>query len=165
MNGKLELAQDRLIERIGKICDDFGLNKFVAQLYTVLYLSGKPLSLDDLVERLKVSKGNISLNIRELEKWGAVRSVWVKGSRKDYYEAEPDIKKVITNKVRSSAQRRISEVSDMISDFNSIVQSANGELSEDDKAIIKVCEDRLKKVEDLNKLAKSAMVVFEKFLG
>ena len=165
MNNKLELAQHRFIEKIGKLCDEFGLNRFVAQLYAVLYLSDKPLSLDDLVEKLEVSKGNISVNIRELEKWGAVRNVWVKGSRKDYYEAEPDIKKVISNKLKSGIQRRISEVSSMLSDFHNIVQSADGELSDEDKRIIKVCEERLKKIEELRALAESAMVVAEKFLG
>ena len=58
MNSRLEIAQDKFIDSIGKLCDSFGLNRFIAQLYAVLYLSDSPLSLDEIAEKLKVSKGN-----------------------------------------------------------------------------------------------------------
>ncbi len=164
MNNKLETAQNKFIGSIGNLCSDFGLNKFVAQLYALLYLSEEPLSLDDIVEKLKVSKGNISLNIRELEKWGAVRNVWVKGSRKDYYEAELDIKKVFSNKIRLSLERRITEVSNMLDEFSNIVKSASGELTEEERRIVKVYEERLKKVEELKALASNALKFAEKLL-
>lgn len=164
MDNKLEKAQDRFIERVGKLAESFGLNKFIAQLYAVLYLSDKPLSLDDMVMRLKGSKGNISLNIRELEKWGAVRNVWVKGSRKDYYEADLDIKKVFSNKLKTSVQKRIAEVSGIIDEFNGMVQSTDSELTEDEKRLAKIYQERLKKIEDLKALAVTALNFAEKFL-
>lgn len=164
MNSKLELAQDKFIESIGKLCDSFGLNRFFAQLYAVLYMSDKPLSLDDIAERLKVSKGNISVNIRELENWGAVKSVWVKGSRKDYYEANLDIKKIISDKVKSGIRRRVDEVSNMIDEFNSIVNSSLGELTEEEKKMVKIYEERFKKIEDLKNLASSTLAIADKLL-
>ena len=100
MENNLEVARDKFIEGISRMGDAFGLNRFVIQLYAFLYLSGKPLSLDEIVEALGASKGNVSINIRELEKWGAVRNIWIKGSRKDYYEAETDVKKVFLNDAR-----------------------------------------------------------------
>ena len=142
--------------------DSFGLNRFVAQLYAVLYLSDKPMSLDEIAEKLKVSKGNVSVNIRELERWGAVRSVWVKGSRKDYYEANLDIKKVIVNKVKSGVQRRITQVQEMLDEFKSIIQSASGELTEEERRITKVCEERLKRIEDLKALAVNGLNLADK---
>ena len=163
MNSKLETAQNKFIESIGKLAESFGLNKFTAQLYAVLYLSDKPLSLDELVDRLGASKGNVSLNIRELENWGAVKSVWVKGSRKDYYEAEPDIKQVFLNKVKSSFAKRISQVSGMVEEFKSIVESANGELTEEEKKIAKNYKERLKKIEEMKSLASKALAIAEKF--
>ena len=89
MSGKLEIAQDRFIEGISRMSDTFGLNRFVIQLYVLLYLRDKPLCLDEMADALGVSKGNVSVNIRELEKWGAVKNIWVKGSRKDYYHRSP----------------------------------------------------------------------------
>jgi len=162
MNNKLEKAQDRLIDGIGKMCDSFGLNRFIAQLYAVLYLSDKPLSLDDIVEKLKVSKGNVSLNIRELEKWGAVKSIWVKGSRKDYYEANLDVKNVIMNKLKSGIQKRIAETSSMIDEFKEILQSGSDTFNEEEKRIAKVYEERLKKIEELKALALTGLTLAER---
>ncbi|MDD5428958.1 MAG: hypothetical protein PHI58_07000 [Candidatus Omnitrophica bacterium] len=163
MNSKLETAQNKFIESTGKLAESFGFNKFIAQLYAVLYMSGKPLSLDELVDKLGASKGNISLNIRELESWGAVKSVWVKGSRKDYYEVEPDIKKVFSSKLKSSLGKRVAQVSDMIEEFKDIIESAQGELTEEEKAIAKEYKERLKKIENMKNLASKALAIVEKF--
>lgn len=164
MNKKLEMAQDKFMEGIGKLAGSFGLNQFIAQLYAVLYLSNKPLSLDELAERLKASKGNVSVNIRELENWGAVRSVWVKGSRKDYYEADPDIRKVLSDKLRSAAQKRITEVSGMIDNFKKIVDSAEAELTKDERETAKIYKERLQKIEDIKTLMLNALVLVEKLI-
>lgn len=162
MNNKLEMAQDKFMESIGKLAESFGLNKFIAQLYAVLYLSNKPLSLDELVERLKASKGNISLNIRELENWGAVKNVWVKGSRKDYYEAEPDIKKAFVNKFKLSLEKRILQVSGMIEEFKAIIDSADGELTDEERKVVKNYKEKLKKIEDMKNLSSKALAIAEK---
>ena len=163
MHNNLEMAQDKFIESIGKLAGGLGVNQFIAQLYAVLYLSDKPLSLDELVERLKASKGNISLNIRELENWGAVKNVWVKGSRKDYYEADPDIKKVVANKLKSGIQKRIGQVSDMIEEFKGLIRSAEGQMTEEDRRIVKAYHEKLKKIEDMKSLASKALGIAEKF--
>ncbi|MDD5436311.1 MAG: hypothetical protein PHX20_02085 [Candidatus Omnitrophica bacterium] len=162
MHNKLEMAQDKFVESIGKLASSFGVNQFIAQLYAVLYLSDKPLSLDELVERLKASKGNISLNIRELENWGAVKNVWVKGSRKDYYEADPDVRKVVVNKLRSSVQKRMGQVSNMIEEFKELVGSAESEMTAEDKKTVKSYQEKLKKIEDMKNLATKAMSLAEK---
>ena len=164
MNDKLEIAQYKFIGYLSKLSDSFGLNKLVAQIYALLYLSDKALSLDEIAEKLKVSKGSISVNIRELEKWGAVKSVWVKGSRKDYYEAELNLKKIISNKLRSAVEKRLVEVGGVIDECNSIVKSSYKELSEEDKNIVKIYEERLQKIEDLKTLASSMLIVAGKLL-
>ncbi|MBU0605752.1 MAG: hypothetical protein KKH77_05650 [Candidatus Omnitrophica bacterium] len=162
MHNKLEMAQDKFLGSIGKLAGSFGLNDFIAKLYAVLYLSDKPLSLDDLVERLKASKGNISLNIRELERWGAVKNVWVKGSRKDFYEADTDIKKLVVNKLKSGIQKRIGQVSDMMAEFKALINSAESEMTEEDRKIVKAYHEKLKKIEDMTALASKALGLAEK---
>ncbi len=164
MNTKLFQAQDRFISYICSICDDFGFNRFVAQLYGVLYMSDKPLSLDDITERLGASKGNVSINIRELEKWGAARKVWIKGSRKDYYEAELDIKKIISSKLKTSMQRRLAGMSSMVDDVMDIVKDDPGNLSEEERAAAKFVAERMDRIQELKKLASTALSLAEKFL-
>ena len=88
----LEKALDRFIESAGKISANMlgMVNKVGGQIYALLFLSREPLSLDDISDILQVSKGNISVNIRLLEEFKLVKKVWVKGSRRDYYEANRD---------------------------------------------------------------------------
>jgi DNA-binding transcriptional regulator GbsR (MarR family) len=84
-----ERALDSFIEAAGKISANMlgMVNRVGGQIYALLFLSREPLSLDDIAEILKISKSNISINIRLLEDCKLVRKVWVKGSRKDFYEA------------------------------------------------------------------------------
>jgi len=88
----LEKALDRFIESAGKISANMlgMVNKVGGQIYALLFISREPLSLDDISDILQVSKGNISVNIRLLEEFKLVKKVWVKGSRRDYYEANRD---------------------------------------------------------------------------
>jgi DNA-binding transcriptional regulator GbsR (MarR family) len=164
MNPKLEKVQNKFLESIDRMSEDFGLNGFVAKLYGYLYLHGKPLSLDEISVALGASKGNVSINIRELEKWGAVRKVWVKGSRKDYYEADSDIKKVLSNKLKSAIQKRISQISSILDETSFLIKSANGELTGEEKHIARSFAERLRTIGKLKKMASVALGAAEKFL-
>jgi DNA-binding transcriptional regulator GbsR (MarR family) len=152
-------AQDVFLGRINMICDKFGLNNIMAQLYAILYLSDKPLSLNDMVDRLKISKGSASTNIRALERYGAVRQVWIMGSRKDYYEAEYDIEKVILDRIRSMAEGRLSEIDDMIRASRKELDYLNAQEEEEKEAIV-VFKERLQRMEGLYSQAKSIFDMF-----
>ena len=152
-------AQDIFLGKINMICGKFGLNNIMAQIYAILYLSDKPLSLNDMVERLKISKGSASTNIRALERYGAVRQVWVKGSRKDYYEAECNIEKVILDRIRSMAEGRLSEVDDMIKSSYHAIDSMNAQKEEEREATA-IFKDRLVRLENLYGQAKSMYDMF-----
>ncbi len=91
----LDLARDRFIESAGKISANMlgMVSKVGGQIYALLFLARKPMSLDEIGQTLKLSKGNISVNIRMLEDYGLARKVWVKGTRKDYYEVARDYPK------------------------------------------------------------------------
>ena len=75
MNEDLTRVRDNFIEGIGRLTSTMGLSRVIGQLYAILFLSNEPLCLDDMAERLKISKGNASVNIRELEKLIVVRKV------------------------------------------------------------------------------------------
>lgn len=159
MNKNLEDAQDIFLGKVNQICNKFGLNSIMAQLYMLLYLSDSPLSLDDMTERLKISKGSASINIRAVERYGAVRRVWVRGSRKDYYEAEMDIGKVVLDRVTSMAQRRISEIDEILKSSYEILNSINSSNKEEEEAI-KVYKKRLDKLKELHSQAQSLFNLF-----
>lgn len=92
------------------------LNRVCGQIYALLFLSPKPLSLDDIVSELRVSKGSVSINIRILEDYKLVKKVWVKGSRKDYYEATTTLPQKIIKEFFDKIKRNITDSLDMIDD-------------------------------------------------
>lgn len=92
------------------------LNRVCGQIYALLYLSPNPLSLDDIVEELGVSKGSVSINIRILEDYKLVKKVWVKGSRKDFYEALDTLPKKIIKEFIDKMRRNVKDSLDMITD-------------------------------------------------
>lgn len=164
MNSNLTSAQDKFIAGIGRMSSAFGLNRFVAQLFALLYLQGKSLSLDEMAEALGVSKGNVSINIRELENWGAVKNIWVKGSRKDYYQAETDLKKVFFNKVKSAIQKRGGEVSAMLDEFEKVLDSAGAGSSKEEAEAVANYKRRLKELKRLKETAVNAVEMFSKII-
>jgi len=99
-----ELVRE-FINNLGRVADFFGFNRLMGQLYAVLFLSPEPLTLDDMVKRLDSSKGNVSINIRALERWGLVRQIYKWADRKNYYESETDIWKAISGILQERERR------------------------------------------------------------
>lgn len=117
-------VMDTFIQGAGKISSALlgMVNKVGGQIYALLFLSEKPLSLDEIAEKLHISKSNISVNIRMLEEFRLVKKVWVKGSRKDYYEAAL----VYPKKVIGGFLEKILL---NIKDANSIIQETQDKIS------------------------------------
>ena len=158
MDSNLIKAQDVVLEKINQICGKFGLNNIMAQLYAILYLNAKPMSLNEMLERLKISKGSVSVNIRALERYGVVRQGWGKGSRKDYYEAEMDISSVIAERIDSMVKKRFTDVNDMINSsyeaLDSVVPQGPDEIRE-----IEIFKQRLDKLKNLRDKVSSLFVL------
>lgn len=161
MNKNLERAQHNFIEGIGHLSSSLGFSKVMGQLYALLYFSEKPLSLDDMVKRLAISKGSASINIRELEEKGAVKKIWMKGSRKDFYEAETDLAKMVKNRIALSAKWRMDEIINIIQKSEELLQNAKGNSNNnEDKRKIKFYNQRLKEMKRLYKRANSLLGKF-----
>ncbi len=152
MNEELDKIQDNFAESIGQLASNLGLNRIVGQIYALLFLSNGPLSLDYIVEQLKVSKGNVSVNVRELEKWGAVRKVWVKGSRKDYYEANPDTLKVILNRFKTGLRRRLDETMEVVSKLEKKLSEIEPNLQEEEKKSAQLYNEKIQKIKVMHNL-------------
>ncbi|EHP88334.1 GbsR/MarR family transcriptional regulator [Methanotorris formicicus] len=83
----MEEVKKAVIELFSEIAKIHGLSKSVGEVYAILYLSDEPLCIADIMEQLGISKGNVSMALNKLEKLGFVKKVWIKGERKNYYEA------------------------------------------------------------------------------
>jgi DNA-binding transcriptional regulator GbsR (MarR family) len=91
---KLAEAKQQFIASWGAFGTHWGINRTMAQVHALLLVSADPLSQDDVMEQLNISRGNANMNIRELIDWGLVDRVILPGERKEYFTAEKDIWKV-----------------------------------------------------------------------
>jgi DNA-binding transcriptional regulator GbsR (MarR family) len=81
----------RFVEAWGAMGALWGINRSVARVHALLMATEGHLSLDDIAEKLQISKGNASMSLRELRTFGVVRQVEVPGDRRDFYVTEPDV--------------------------------------------------------------------------
>jgi len=88
---KLTNVQQQFILHWGEMGTRWGINRTVAQIHALLFLSPKPLPADEIAETLNVARSNVSTSIRELESWGIVRAVHVLGERREHYESMKDV--------------------------------------------------------------------------
>lgn len=103
----VDAAKWEMTEAGGRTTQSFGLSRLFGQIYVLLYLSNRPQSLDELTSQLGVSKASVSITCRQLESWGAVRRVWVKGDRRDYYEAETDLTRLINGGLLQALNKKL----------------------------------------------------------
>lgn len=108
-DARLAAVHENMLDGLGQLANYFGFGKVTGQIFGAMLLSPRPLCLDDLVERLDISKANASINMRTLENMGMVREVWVRGSsgRRKFYEAESNFWKIITNILKSREMRDV----------------------------------------------------------
>ncbi|MGC2194344.1 MAG: MarR family transcriptional regulator [Terriglobales bacterium] len=87
----LSEVQRQFILHWGEMGTRWGINRTVAQIHALLFLSPEPLPADEIAETLNVARSNVSTSVRELEGWGIVRAVHVLGERREHYESMKDV--------------------------------------------------------------------------
>ncbi len=81
-------VQEQFIMEWGRMSSSWGINRTMAQIHALLFITGKPYSMDEIIERLHISRGNASMNLRDLMEWGIIRRFRRPGDRKDIYLTE-----------------------------------------------------------------------------
>src|SRR3954454_16052157 len=87
----LSSIQQKFILHWGEMGLRWGINRTVAQIHALLYLSPKPLTAEEICEALGVARSNVSNSLRELQNWGIVKVVHVMGDRRDHFESLKDV--------------------------------------------------------------------------
>jgi DNA-binding transcriptional regulator GbsR (MarR family) len=104
---KLADAKLQFVASWGAFGTHWGINRTMAQVHALLLVSADPLSQDDLMEQLNISRGNANMNIRELIDWGLVDRIIVPGERKEFFTAEKDIWKVARLIIKERKKREL----------------------------------------------------------
>ena len=103
----LALARDEFVAQWGAMGTAWGINRTMAQIHALLIVTPQPLTTDEVMAELHVSRGNAHSNLRELVGWGLVKSVFRKGERKELFEAEKDMWRMFCIVVRERKRREI----------------------------------------------------------
>ncbi|MEM1275884.1 MAG: MarR family transcriptional regulator [Pseudomonadota bacterium] len=140
-------ALERFVLYWGDMGGSWGVNRSVAQIHALLYVSERPLHADEISERLGLARSNVSNSIKELTTWNLVRRVPVKGDRRDHFEAETDVVEMIR---LIAAGRKERELDPAISALQRCVSEAR-----DDQAIHPVALERLEAMLDLTEQVES----------
>jgi DNA-binding transcriptional regulator GbsR (MarR family) len=104
---KLTEAKQQFISSWGAFGTHWGINRTMAQIHALLLVSAEPLTQDDIMEELNISRGNTNMNIRELINWGLVERIILTGERKEFFTAEKDIWKVVKQIVKERKKREL----------------------------------------------------------
>ena len=143
---KLPEAKQQFISSWGAFGTHWGINRTMAQIHALLLVSPDPLTQDDIMEGLNISRGNTNMNIRELINWGLVERVLLPGERKEYFSAEKDIWKVVKQIVKERKKR---ELEPMLKLLDQLEEVEGDKRDKDVKAFVDV-------VSGIKKLGKQA---------
>jgi DNA-binding transcriptional regulator GbsR (MarR family) len=113
-NANLRKAQDLFVLEWGRMSSSWGINRTMAQIHALLFVTGHPLEVNDIMDRLQISRGNASMNLRELMDWGIVRRFRQPGDRKDTYFSETDPYQMFLRVVRERKRRELDPTADAI---------------------------------------------------
>jgi DNA-binding transcriptional regulator GbsR (MarR family) len=155
----LRSVHDSMLDGLGQLADYFGFSKVMGQLYGTLLMHNGPLSLDELMERLDISKASVSMNMRSLELLGMVRQVWVRGrgGRRKFYEAETNFWQIITNILNGREMRDVERAITVMEDNGVRLMQCMAEMSAEDQAIAQVYIERMAQMQIVFRFAQLVM--------
>ncbi|MDX1527392.1 MAG: MarR family transcriptional regulator [Gammaproteobacteria bacterium] len=104
---KLTPVMQRFILHWGEMGSRWGVNRSVAQIHALLYLSQEPLPADEITETLGIARSNVSNSLKELQSWNLVSVAHVLGDRRDHFQAKSDIWEILTTIADGRKRREI----------------------------------------------------------
>ena len=104
---ELAPAVQRFVLHWGDMGNEWGVNRSVAQIHALLYLSERPLTAEDIADTLGMARSNVSNSLKELIGWKLARRVPVLGDRRDHFEAETDLMEMVTRIAQGRKEREI----------------------------------------------------------
>jgi DNA-binding transcriptional regulator GbsR (MarR family) len=142
---RLEQVEDQFVDLWDTMSSLWGISPTMARIHGLLYITGAAHSMDDIMARLSISRGNVSMNLSKLLEWGLVRRVHKRRDRRDYYESLSDVWEMFT---LVASQRKRREIDPILNTLRRCREELSpqslGALAEEEGAL-----GRLQRVNDL----------------
>src|SRR6187401_837674 len=137
---KITSAVEKFILHWGEMGTRWGINRTVAQIHALLYVSPKPLNAEEIAETLAVARSNVSTSLKELQGWGIVKLVHVLGDKRDHFESMKDVWEMFRVVLDERKKREIDPTLNML-------RACIGE-AEKEKAVDPYTQERLRALAD-----------------
>ena len=154
----LSNAAREFILHWGEMGNRWGINRTVAQVHALLYLSPEPLTAEDIADALSVARSNVSTSLRELQNWELVQATHQMGDRRDFFSTSHDVWQLFLTVLEQRVQR---EIAPTISALNRLAMQAQAERQPEVTARIAAMHTFLKELhgwyEQMTKLPASTL--------
>jgi DNA-binding transcriptional regulator GbsR (MarR family) len=154
----LSRAELAVADAVGTLMELWGFRRQLGRIWAVLFLSERPLAAPELCERLRISTGLLSMSLSELRRWGVVRSVEIPGDRKEHFEAETNVWRLVARVLREREKRA---VEDALGVFERALAEVRAALADVDPAVKASARFKARRLEQLADLCRAALNVLK----
>ena len=153
----LSRARDLGVDTCGRIVEFWGFTRTMGRAFGLLYLSPTPLPQSEIQARLDISAGSASMTLAALGRWGVVHRIWVRGERREHYQAETDFWKMISGVLNERERREIAGAIVVVekakAGAEAVAAGARGKL----KAEAAFVAERLQRLDDICRLGQTML--------
>src|SRR5688572_5192388 len=158
----LRNAQDTFIRRWGEMGATWGINRTMAEIHALLYIVGRPLCTDDVMERLHISRGNASMSPRALCDWGIIRRLHKRGERREYFESLTDVWEMFSIIAAERKRREMDPVLETIKQCQRMLDETSLGKSAAKREDVQITRQRLAGMEEFMGVTNK---IFQQFVG
>jgi DNA-binding transcriptional regulator GbsR (MarR family) len=159
---QLRVAQDLFIRRWGEMGQTWGINRTMAEIHALLYITAQPLCTDDVMERLHISRGNASMSLRALCDWGIIRRLHKRGERREYFESLSDVWEMFSIIAAERKRREMDPVLETIKQCQKMLDESSLGKAGASKEEIQLTRQRLAGMEEFMEVTNK---IFQQFVG
>jgi len=120
-------AKNKFVQTWGALGSQWGINKTMAQIHALLMVSIEPVSMEDIMEELQISRGNASMNLRALIDWGIVYKEYKAGERREFFTAEKDLDELAIKIAKERSKREIKPALKVLKEVSTIDSNSTEE--------------------------------------
>lgn len=158
MSNPLQDAKNLIVRRWGEMGGYWGINRTMAEIHALLFVTRDPLCTDDIMEQLQISRGNASMNLRALVDWGLIERVHKRGDRKEYFRADADVWHMFETIMRERRRREVEPIIATIDHCCDSLDKVDGENNDPNAEDIR---EFRKRVEELRRFLATMGTLFE----
>ena len=159
---QLRNVQDTFIRRWGEMGQTWGINRTMAEIHALCYITAQPVCTDDVMERLNISRGNASMSLRALCDWGIIRRLHKRGERREYFESLEDVWEMFSIIAAERKRREMDPVLETIRQCQQMLDESHLGKAAAKQEAVQLTRQRLSGMEEFMTVTNK---IFQQFIG